>query len=406
MNELTTFAGRVEELQRLFQCLARAGRAEPQMVLVEGAPGSGRSKLLREFARRLAPRPEVVVVEVRAPEGGAYDPVKLAARMASKNEMYEKVGGRRRARESARELLPDWLGAIPVVGDLIAAIVATVQMLRERRRKKNVSPISGDDDTDALIEAGTRRTLVLLLDDLEKADRAAVARVEAVVRTAEGRARILVAGTTCAAAPGTRPPPVQAMTAALPPAMVSRIALGELTVAELSAWLRKRFPHIEIPDSFLEWLHGGTGGHPAAVEAMLERLITRSVIRFVNRRWEIGETPADEEISAAAVPAIDLSGVKPATVELLETASILGVEFDSVTLSRLAERDELYVEDQLAFAIRHGLVESHGEVRVDDDIATLYRFRSAHLRSALFQALSADRRQELSQRRAALAGPV
>jgi len=407
MSEVSTFAGRVEALHALFRNLSRAGGHEPRLVLVEGAAGRGKSALLGEFARRLAVHPrEVAVVTVAAPADGAYDPVKLAARKVSKNQMYERVGGRRQAMESARELLPDWLGAIPVIGELIAAIVATVQILRERRRAKNISPISGDDETDALIDASARRPLVLLLDDVEALERPAAARLEALLRAAEGRARILIVGAATPVAPGTRPTPLQEMVAALPPALVARIDLRELTAPEITAWLRKRFPHVDIPATFLDWLRSATGGNPAAVDAMLDRLAERSVIRFVDRHWEIGEPPADMEAPAAAAPAVELSGLKPATLELLEAASAIGEEFDSLTLSRLVERDELHVEDHLAYAIRHGLVESIGEAEVDDDVATLYRFRSAHLCSSLHRALPAERRAELERRRAELANPV
>jgi predicted ATPase len=398
MSARAAFAGRVEELQRLFQALSSAGRLEPRIVLIDGAKGSGRSTLLDEFTRRIADRGrEVLVVSVAAPAEGTYDPIEIAAREATNKQVYERVGGRRKALASARDLLPDWLSAIPVVGDLIAAIAGTVQALRDRRRRKSVSPISGDDGTDALIDAGARRTVVLLLDELEKADRFSVARMEALVRAAEGRARLLVVGTCAQPAPGTRPPPVLTMLDALPPSMVVRLTLREMDAGELSAWLRRRFPHVEIPASFLEWLREGTGGHPAAVEETLDRLISRSVIRFANRRWEVGEIPVELPAQRASVPVIDLGGIKPAVVELLEIASTVGMDFDSLTLSHISGHDELYVEDQLAQALHQRLIEANGEIDVGDDIATRYRFRSAHLRSVLLRSLPGDRRSELAR---------
>jgi dienelactone hydrolase len=101
VNELTTFADRVEELQQLFQRLATARQGAPQLVLVAGAVGS-KSKLLRELARRLAERgPVVGVVSVAAPEEGAYDPVALAAGKVTLHQLYEQFG-RRRKRWSRR----------------------------------------------------------------------------------------------------------------------------------------------------------------------------------------------------------------------------------------------------------------------------------------------------------------
>jgi predicted ATPase len=395
------FAGHVEEMQFLFRCLACARQRDPRLVLLEGPMGSGRSALLSEFARRLAEqRDRCVYVHVSAPVDGVYDPVEQAAREATNKQFYDRVGGRRRAMESARALLPDWLAAVPVIGELMAAIVGTIQTLRRRRRKASTSHVSSDDGTDALIDVAARRPLVLLLDDLERVDRTAAAHLEMLLRSAVGRAQLLVVGACRTATCGTSAAPAQAMAATLPNGMLWRRVLPELTSSELAAWLRKRFPHVDIPASFLEWLHDRTGGHPAAVERMLDRLLTRSVIRFVNRRWEVGAIPADLEVAPAAAPTVDLSGISLGTVELLEAASSLGLEFDSVTLSRLVERDELYVEDQLAQALRHAVIQADGETEVDGEIATLYRFRSVHLRSALFHALSAERRAELTSRHA------
>jgi signal recognition particle GTPase len=97
VNELTTFADRVVELQQLFQRLATARQGAPQLVLVEGAVGSGKSELLRELARRLAERgPVVGVVSVAATEEGAYDPVALAAGKVTLHQLYDQFGGRRK----------------------------------------------------------------------------------------------------------------------------------------------------------------------------------------------------------------------------------------------------------------------------------------------------------------------
>jgi hypothetical protein len=52
------------------------------------------------------------VFYVGAPAEDAYAPVAEAAVQATNKLLYDKVGGRRRAIESARELLPEWMSAM------------------------------------------------------------------------------------------------------------------------------------------------------------------------------------------------------------------------------------------------------------------------------------------------------
>jgi hypothetical protein len=60
------------------------------------------------------------------------------------------------------------------------------------------------------------------------------------------------------------------------------------------------------------------------------------------------------------------------------------------------------VEDSLATAVRHGVIERLGEIETEDDVASLYGFRSAHGRLALLGSLSAERRGEIDRRRLTL----
>src|SRR5262245_30087748 len=56
------FVGRVREMATLRGALRRAGQGSGSVVLVRGGPGSGKSRLLGEFARRAA-RDGAVVLE-------------------------------------------------------------------------------------------------------------------------------------------------------------------------------------------------------------------------------------------------------------------------------------------------------------------------------------------------------
>jgi predicted ATPase len=412
MKDTPAFAGRVTELQFLFQCLGKAAHGEPQVVFLEGVPGVGKSALLQMFGVRAADRQKsTYVFYVRPPEDGAYTPVARAALDSTNKQLYDKVGGRRKAIAAARDLLPEWVSAIPVLGNLMAAIVATAQFIRRRRQRQSFARnISLSDDTEALLAVALRRPLVLLLDELEVAESGAIVELERLVRGAGSGTKLLVVGAYSPKSAGVADAAIEQLIATLPPRVFQRCQLKELDRQELRFWLQKRFPHILIPESFLGWLYERTGGHAASVEALLNRLIDRSVIRFVGRRWEIRED-LEEQDSAAHTAAgetlkVDLSAVRPEVVAVLRAASVLGEEFDGSTLAQLLEKDELQVEDQLALAAHHRIVQIVGETSLPDgEIATRYRFRSSHLRSVLCRDLTADARAKLAERREAVASP-
>jgi predicted ATPase len=406
MTNTALFAGRVEELQALFQALGQAESGKPRVLMIEGAAGLGKTALLSVFAERAALRLKSgYVCHVRPTNGSVYRPVPQAAAEATNNQLYDRVGGRRSALQTARELLPDWLGTIPGVGDLIAAIVATVQALRSRRRRSVPPPVQTSDDAcDALLAAAASHPLVLLLDDLHRAEPAAIEQLERLLRGTMAGHQLLIVGAFRAAAPGHSALPIQRLLQSAPPEAVLRLGLRELEAQELGALVTKRFPYLELTPSFLQRLVESTGGQPHAIGRTLDEMVDRSVIRFVDRRWQLSTEPQDLVRNGSAAPEVDLSGVRLPVVAVLRVASFLGEEFDGSTLAALLEQDELYVEDQLSLAARDGLVEVRGELTTSSgEIATLFRFSSGAVRAALVREIPPEERAELRRRQAELA---
>ncbi|MBA2669927.1 MAG: AAA family ATPase [Gemmatimonadetes bacterium] len=386
MSKAQIFAGRIDELQHLSSCLHRAVDGEPNVVLIQGSAGVGKSALLEVFRERAARREKAGWVFHVGPRAeGAYQPISQAAVLATNKQAYDRLGGRRKAMESARELLPGWLSAIPVVGNLIAAVTATLQILRRNRRPAQAVAQAPDDAGEALLSAAASHPLVLLLDDLHQADEDAVEQVERVIRALRRGHKLLLVVTYRPTPPGVEDPPIQRMIRSLPGDALERRVLRELSEPELEIWLNRRFPHIVVPPPFLHWLYGRTGGHPAALEVTVQQLLDRSMIRFADRHWQIAAEAVERDDSIDDSPAeIDLGHVQPATAAVLRAASAFGDEFNGADVARSTGHDELYIEDQLATAAHYKLVRVIGEtVDGDGEVATLYRFASSHLRVSL-----------------------
>src|SRR5690606_19795405 len=118
-----------------------------------------------------------------------------------------------------RSVYIDWIGVLPVVGNIVAATLATVEKVRQRRARIAVPDgRSVDEDIAALLVAAHRKPLILLLDGLEQADVEAIGRLEKLIIDADADARILIVGAYRSAAPGEPQPPVSRLLRTLPSA--------------------------------------------------------------------------------------------------------------------------------------------------------------------------------------------
>jgi predicted ATPase len=379
-----TFSGRSEELQLLSRCLHLSEEGEPQFVMLEGPSGVGKTALLRQFSRRAAEREKPGwVITVTPPSEGSFDPLAQAAREA--NLRHRLVAGRGTL-ATANELLPAWLAAVPGVGNLIAAVVATTRATRDtriQRRTPGAQPLG--DSCRSLIAEAARHPLVLLCDDLHRASPAAIDQLEQLIRGCDRGVHLLLIGAFEATPVGVADPPIQRLLTALPTGKVQQRTLRELNELELEILLGRRFPGVALPDSYARELIERTGGQPRAVLEYLDRMLHSGAIRFEDGRWELsprreddGDCPEDVLLSA------DLTSIPVSTIETLRAASTVGDEFDGSSVARLMHRDELYVEDQLATALHLGLIRVIGEISDEEnEISTVYRFRSSHLRATL-----------------------
>jgi predicted ATPase len=401
--------GRANELALLETYRDRAIAGDQQLILVEGDPGSGKTALLQEFGRISRGRfRRNRVFFLRAPDQEDFEPVGHAAMAATNRRHYARLGGKRQASETARDLFIDWLSAIPGWGDLLNAIAGTVDVLQRRRRRSHPGEsASVDEEIEALIAASRKRPLILLLDDLERAGTAAIARLQKLIEVADEGAHILIVGAYRPTAPGILDPPVHSLRRTLPyrGEFFLHVRLAGLDHAAIRRWVSDRFPGAEPPDAFLGWLAEASGGHPQTVEATLDHLASAGAVRQVGGGWLFETDPERLEVPRLGSSFADLSALNPYIAEAIRAGSLLGMEFDAAAVSHLLDRDELAVEDQLALGVHYGVLQSLGErVLPDAEITTSYRFPSAHLRAALARELDPARRAELQRR--IVAGPA
>lgn len=153
-----------------------AQESSPRLVTVEGSAGAGKSTLIRQFIGHLrmdSEPPRIAHGEARARfgEASAFQPIRDAlAELVNQSRGYQKTLSRIRA--ALVETAPDWLAAVPAVGDLLAAAAATANSFNSPPATVAHSmPRQFVNFVGTLLVDGP---LVLILDDMHWADESSV----------------------------------------------------------------------------------------------------------------------------------------------------------------------------------------------------------------------------------------
>src|SRR4051794_33076053 len=154
------FVGRSAELERLRALMPSAAGERGRVVLLGGAPGSGKSRLVREFAGQAARDGSLVLygacdAVVRTPYGACVEALHQLARTIEPDELRAAVGA---GGGELTRLLPDLAGRI---GELPAPVEADPDTERHRLHTAVADLLAG---------ITSRRPTVLVIEDAHWAD--------------------------------------------------------------------------------------------------------------------------------------------------------------------------------------------------------------------------------------------
>jgi predicted ATPase len=208
--------------------------------------------------------------------------------------------------------------------------------------------------------------------------------------------RLVIIATVRTPAPGKAKPPIHRLLGRLPEGLLVHRRLQPLSPPQISEWLADRFRDEQACATLVHTLFSVTGGQPGPIHELLAQLREKGALHEDGEYWGTDELALASIADGTADSAVDLGGLSNTTSDLLHAASVFGDEFDGLALARLLGIDELTVEDELAPAVRQGVIQIVGTITKDDgDVATHYRFASSTLRAALLRHLDRDRRHAL-----------
>ena len=365
----TPFVGREAELSRLLE-LQRAGKGG--FVLLEGEAGSGKSRLLAEFRRRLrdagVPGPEVHV-------GRAIESAPLP--LAPFSELVRVGSGIAETGPSEEARLIGWLleplGALeetPVARENYAHLIAlSLGLSPPDARVRFIEPARlGAEIRHAwarwLAGRAAARPVVVCVEDLHWADESTVRLLESLARELHD-APVMIVGTTRPGGPALDP--------------YRRLRLDELGAPEAARLAADVFRRPMAPD--LEaFLARNAAGNPLYVEELARHLLDAGLIEGDPARLAGAPEGVPRELAGLLVARLD--ALPAEEKETVKAASVLGRRFWLGILESLAGPE---AGARIRSAAQRGAVAPQPGSLLPGDVE--FAFRHALLRDAAYSLL-------------------
>ena len=364
-GERMPFVGRAQHLATLRAALRSVVTGEPQLVVIRGEAGIGKTRLSAEFAREAIVQ-GVVVLFGPSHEGLAipYEPIARALRswMESIEDLSIRLGPR--GGELAR-LVPELAEWVPDLPPPTPSDAETEQLCLYDAVGEWLATAALDDP------------VLLVLDSLHCAANPTFELLRHTLRMlADSRVMVV-----------TTQRPGDPRTAALQQWGLESLGPGSVSVVDLPGLLSEEVAQL-VESGPQPWhalagaIHLVTDGNPLHVGELL-------------RRDASGVADANLPATVRAALRANLDRLDSQVHRVLETASVLGEEFDAALLSQLLDDPDRTYE-----ALEQ--VERAGLVREVDRRTLRYGFSHALTRDTLYEAIGAGRAARLHERAALL----
>jgi ABC-type oligopeptide transport system substrate-binding subunit/transcriptional regulator with XRE-family HTH domain len=418
----TLFVGREQELARLETVLAQSLAGHTSVYFVTGEAGRGKTALLAHFAQRASEASaELVVVWGSCTAAGRGDPYlpfrDLLVSLAGDVEGSWSSG--RLTREQASRLwafAPEVARAVwAVAPQLVDALVPATNLQRWLTPPPGHPPQEEPDSkqqsqlfaqlTALLEQLAKQRPLLLVLDDLQWADRASLSLLFHLGRRLQ-RSPVMLLGAyrPTEATAGTESSDLEL------PDVVRELARreGDITINldHFDLAQERRFvdgvldsePN-RLDEDFRIRFFWRTRGHPLFTVELLHEMRAHGALEQDEAGvWVASETIDWEAIPARveAVIARRIDRVPPALRELLAVASVEGDSFTAQVVAEVQGVGEREVFRYLAMlSNEYGLVREQGEQASGDRWLARYQFSHILFQQYLYQHLGHAERRHL-----------
>jgi DNA-binding NarL/FixJ family response regulator len=378
------FVGRSAELQRLRALMPETSEGSQRIVLLGGEAGSGKSRLIREFAAEAAEGGALVLsgssdAVVRTPYGPFVEALDQLSRAIEPIELRSALGA---GGGELTRLIPE----LPsIVGKLPPPAKADPDTERHRLHTAVSHLFAG---------VSRARPVLLVLEDVHWADAPSLLLLRHLARS--GDARVLVVAS------------FRDIEADVPESLsetladlrrsdgVVRLRLSSLSGEEVGEFVRRAAGEglgPELEDLAGE-LHDLTGGNAFLVCELWRALIETNALDTTGGAVRVVRSPTELETPESVREVVNhrLARLAPRTCDLLELAAAAGSEFELEVVRPASGFAEPDLVSSLDEAVAGGMIEELPSPGLT------YRFTHELVRRALYDCLSGIRRAELHLR--------
>ena len=385
-------AGRSRELSAVSEALGSLSLGKSRFVVIDGAPGMGKSTVIETVRGSLGSNDALHVVRVAGKEQEGYRPYYLLghALVALLNRRADKGVS---VLDTLDEKELHYLGhVLPHLNGLSGLTGRGTNADEDQVLRREGIFITMVQLVGKLLDG---KPLVLLIDDLHFADEASLVLLRTLFMRKELSFLVCGAATGAVAMQDEEATPWGRFVEAHGDEIgIDILQLEPLSGDDIAHHLAGVFPGIDLPDDLEKELAEITQGNPLFLAEIIRKLVLDQKLKLVGQRWTIdppekGYLPRSlEEIVAEKIAALDEQGRS-----LLEEVSTLG---EDVPLSMVTGASEISESKVLEFLDR---AEDLGLLRADFHINDeTMRFLSKRVLEIVYGQIDQTRRQELHQR--------
>ncbi len=368
--------GRRREMELFRGCVTQARRGHGRALFVEAPTGTGKSRLVREFA-------------LTAQLAGMTT---LSA--SAESDRWESYGVIQELVEAAIAARPKDVPSLP--RDAASVLARVFHDLRDRLGDVQPTvPVAEPAEerlriqgamTQWLLALAKIRPLALFVDDVQRCDEASAAVLAGLARGAEPHP-IIVVGALRTREDVRAPGAVASLRDA--DVCLRLEGLHEDEIHELARSLFGDAPHIE---RLAEWLFRSGGGSPLHCTELARMLVDEERARLVDGEWRLPTDYSEQSIPPGLVQAMDkrIARLTDSARAMAETLAVTGRDFDLAWIRELIDEAE---HEALFVAVDELVAES---VLLGD--GDHFTFRHDGLREAALRGLDAERRVVLHRR--------
>ena len=383
----TGIAGRDDEMAIVSEALDELSRGQSPFLILESAPGMGKSTFLEAVRRNLAGDDTFRVAKLAGDPQEAYRPYYLASRLLLTLLNQREDKGEELLGELSKEEIEHLTQILPQLGD-----EQTLELGEDDAARRQGTFATLAQFLPRVIDF---RPLVLIIDDLQFADEATLILLRILIQTKKLTTFVCGSSLEFLKLSGEEEAsPLERFYSRQHKELgIRRVQLRPLSQDDIAEYLKGVFPSLRTPDNFDADLAHITQGNPLFLGEIIRKLVTDGKVALVGQEWlieslEEGYLPRSlEEIVVQKIADLDEEGR-----QLLERASTLGEDIPLSVLAGSSELDENKVQEFLDRAEALGLVSL--DFQINDEVM---RFLGKRVLEISYGAIDGDRRKGLHE---------